>query len=83
MTTNDNSRLRCELAQNGMDIGYIQAQSRVTGMATPTTEAMLNDLAERNTLALRAAGEQIDPETFRRRVQLRRRMAAAKKAAQR
>ena len=82
MTHNDDDIFR-QLLQNGVDIGFIQAHSRATGIATPRTEAMLNDLAKRNDTALRAAGQQIDPAVFRRRVQLRRRMDAAKQQAAR
>jgi hypothetical protein len=77
----DRDQLRRELAQNGIDIGYVQALGRIAGTATPETDARLSDLAERNVLALRASGGQVDPQEFKRRVQLRRRMEAAKKRA--
>lgn len=80
-------RLQQDLIVTGMDVGLVHAAAKFHGTATPEVEKRLTDLAERNAAALQnvsnalvgAGMEHLDPETFARRVRLRRRMDALRR----
>lgn len=70
-----------QMGHLGMDIGEARVGLALIGQAGSEAAQQLEDLAQRHQTAMLAAVEQIDPEEFVRRVNLRRRRDALRRNA--